>query len=120
MIRNKRGEVVFWFKGKDQDGGVSFGLCVFRPELADDLRIEKNLRHAFRQMLAWARSQRFPIFDAEDLDVEVKKFLKEFDAAELRKQRREEEVTLRVREFCTGRRLPLTVAMKPPEAVEVS
>ena len=34
LLRNREREVVFWFKGKDEMGG-SYGLYLFRPELAD-------------------------------------------------------------------------------------
>jgi hypothetical protein len=115
-VKNSRGQTVFWFKGKDPDEGPSFALCTFKPELADDPKMEKDVRHVFRVMLLMARKGHFPIFDAEDLDVEMKKFLEGFDPADLRKQKREEEVTLQVKELSSGRRLPLTIAMKPPEA----
>ena len=84
--------------------------------------MERDVRRVYRVMLAMARKGSFPIFDAEDLDAEMKKFLQQFDPADLRlrKQKREEDITLRVKELSTGRRLPLTIAMKPPDAYRSS
>jgi hypothetical protein len=116
-VRNRQGRTVFWFKGKDpSDGSMSFALCTFRPELADNPKMERNVRRVFRVMLAMARKGHFPIFDAQDLDCEMREFLGDVGATALKGQRREEEITLHVKELSTGRRLPLTIAMKPPEA----
>jgi hypothetical protein len=118
LVRNRQGKVVLWFKGKDVEPGEgqSFGLCVFHPELADDPRMKRDIGHVFRLMVAWGRNTGFPIFDSEDLDRQIKKFLNALGPAAVRAQRREEEITVRVKELCTGRRLPLTISMKPPEA----
>jgi hypothetical protein len=118
LVRNRQGKVVLWFKGKDIEPGEgqSFGLCMFHPELADDLKMKMDVGRVFRLMVVWGRKTGFPIFDSDDLDRQVKKFLDALGPAAVKAQRREEDITVRVREFTTGRRLNLTLAMKPPDA----
>jgi len=110
LVKNRQGKVVLWFKGKDPElgEGQSFALCIFKPELADNGKMEGDIRRVFKLMVEWARNQRLPIFDSQDLDRQMKRFLGEIGPVPLKKQRREEEITLHVREFTTQRRLPLT------------
>lgn len=45
-VKNRKGQVVLWFKGKDSEGS-SFGLVRYRPDLADDAKMRRDLAIVF-------------------------------------------------------------------------
>jgi hypothetical protein len=110
QVKNSRGELVFWFKGKDPEGMRGFALCYLAPEKADTTEKRDVVRQTFGVMCEWARKEGMPIFDAADLECQMHTFLREVGAPT--GAERTEDITLRVLEMTTGRRVKLTLSVK--------
>ena len=116
QVKNSKGELIFWFKGKDPGGGMqSFALCLLRPKLADTPEKEDKVRQVFGAMCEWARHEGLPIFDARDLERQLRKFMAETATPSVGASARTEDITVQVREMTTGRRLKLTLGVRAAE-----
>lgn len=115
QVRNSRRELVYWFKGKDPESQPSFGICFCAPERADTPEKGRAVRKVFAVMIDWARRVGLPVFDAADLEKQIAIFLREL-GAQSAAARREEEITVRVLELTTRRRVKLTLGVKPADA----
>jgi hypothetical protein len=114
QVRNKRGQVILWFKGKDPESGSSYGLCMYRPKLADP-EMRKMLPTAFETCKAIARMIGLPLYNIDEVDREVAKMLKELGPNH--KLARSEDVTVPVTDLVSGRPHKLTIALHPPEKI---
>jgi hypothetical protein len=114
QVKNSKGELIFWFKGKDPEGMQSFALCLLRPELADTPEKAEMIRATFAVIAEGARRARMPIFDAKDLERQMRKFIREMGSPRTAAQRTE-DITVRVREMTSGRRLKLTLGVHPAD-----
>jgi hypothetical protein len=110
QVRNKKGEVVMWFKGKDPKGTSSFALCMYRPELADPETHEK-LEQAFELAKSIARGMNLPLFDIREIARELNRMEKELGQPNAIGSEKGEDVTLSLTEVNTGRRCRLTIGV---------
>ncbi len=112
QVRNKRGQIVLWFKGKDPEDGSSYGLFMYRPELADP-EMREALPTAFEACKAIARMMGLPLYNIDEVDREVAKMLKELGPDH--KPARSEDVTIPVKDLVSGKPHKLTIALHPLE-----
>lgn len=114
LLKNKRGQVVFWFKVKDEPGR-SFGLCLFRPELADSPAMRSGLEQAFEAFKEMAASAGLPIFDMEVFEAELKKTFGELGvgAKEYVRSRRTEDLTFRLPDLVSGKKVGVVFGLHP-------
>ena len=112
LLKNKRGQVVFWFKAKDELGR-SFGLCLFRPELADTPAMRVGLEQAFRAFKEMAASVSLPIFDMEDFEAELRKAFGELGvgAEEYVRFRRVEDMTFTLTDLVSEKRVEVVFGL---------
>lgn len=115
QVKNARGEVVMWFKAKDPEGSRSFGLALFRPELADGEEMRKSLESAFRELLGWARLVGFPVYDMREFEGEVRRTFSELgaDVQEYVRSRRVEDLTFRLTDLVSGRKVDVVFGLRP-------
>lgn len=114
-MKNGRGEVVMWFKAKDSDAGQSFGLALFRPELADSDAMRENLGTAFHELLRWARLGGFPVYDMREFEREVRRTFEELgvDVREYVRSRRTEDLTFRLTDLVSGEEREVVFGLRP-------
>jgi hypothetical protein len=114
LLRNRKREVVFWFKGKDEVGG-SYGLCLFRPELADSAGMRLALKQAFRVIRAGAAKVGLPIFDMADFEAEAVRAFGELGVGvrEYVRSSRVEDMTFKVTDLVSGRKVDVTFGIRP-------
>ncbi len=115
QVKNGRGEVVMWFKAKDSDAGRSFGLALFRPELADSDAMRENLGTAFHELLRWAGLAGYPVYDMRDFEREVRRTFEELgvDVREYVRSRRTEDLTFRLTDLVSGERREVVFGLRP-------
>jgi hypothetical protein len=115
VLRNRKNEVVGWVKGKDPDGGQSFALCLFRPELADSQEMRTGLEDALRMLKEFAARAGFPLFDMADFESEMRRTFDELgvNPEEYVRYRRTEDMTFRLMDLATGRRVEVVFGMRP-------
>ena len=109
-MKNRKGETVLWLKGKDSDG-PSFALVLYRPELADDAKMRRDLETVFTKIKEAARRLGLPLFDAGELEAQLKVFLGDDPQAAVGR-----EFPVRLTDLVSGRRGWLTVGARLPEA----
>lgn len=116
LLKNQKGQIVFWLKGKDADNSPPFALCAFYPERADTPTMAEGLKQLFEVTLEMARTINLTIFDSTDVDRQIKRFIREAGGpAALTK--RTEEITVLVRDLATKKRMKLTLSVKPAKTV---
>jgi hypothetical protein len=117
QLRNSKGELIFWLKGKDPEEQPSFVIAYVAPEKADSPEKAEIVRQTFAVIARWARRAGMPIFDAKDVDRQIRKFLRETGPPTTTAQRlsRSEDITVKVRELTSGRRIKLTLSVHPSE-----
>jgi hypothetical protein len=115
VVRNKKGQIVGWFKGKDPEGGASFALCLFRPELSDTPAMRVGLEETFRAIKEAAAKNGLPLFDMEDFERQLKKTFDELGvgAKEYVKSRRSEDLTFKLTDLATGKRVDVVFGLRP-------
>jgi hypothetical protein len=115
VLRNRKNEIVGWVKGKDPDGGQSFALCFFRPELADSLEMRAGLEDALRMLKEFAARAGFPLFDMADFESEMRRTFDELGVSpeEYVRSHRTEDMTFRLRDLATGRRVEVVFGLRP-------
>jgi hypothetical protein len=115
FVRNRNKQVVFWLKGKDPVGQRSFALCLFRPELADDDKMRGELELAFGEVKRVAARLGLPLFDMRDFEAEMARTFTELGvgAEEYVRSRRVEDLTFNVTDLVSGRKVKLTMGMRP-------
>ena len=111
MVRNRAGRVVIWLKGKDSGDAPSFALCLFKPELADSPEMRRQLEAAFKEIKAMARELGLPLFDAAELEAQMRLYLGKNPQAPVG-----QEFPVFLTDLATGRRGRLTMKVHPPEA----
>jgi hypothetical protein len=111
-VRNRAGDVVFWFKLKEAEFGPYYALAIFRLERADSEEKRRVVDRTFAVMRSWAAAHGVSIYNAEDLNDQVGRYmalraeLPPTDSHPL-------AVTVSVEDLVTGRRLPLRVEIQP-------
>jgi hypothetical protein len=115
IVRNKKGEIVGWFKGKDPEGGQSFALCLFRPELADTPAMRVGLERAFQAIREAAAKNGLPLFDMADFEEQLRRTFEELGvgAKEYVKSRRTEDLTFKLTDLATGRKVDVVFGLHP-------
>ena len=115
VVRNKKGQVVGWFKGKDPEGGRSFALCLFRPELADSPAMRVGLEQTFQAIREVAARNGLPLFDMEDFEAQLKRTFDELGvgAKEYVKSRRTEDLTFKLTDLATGKKCDVVFGLRP-------
>jgi len=115
FVRNRNKQVVFWLKGKDPEGQRSFALCLFRPELADDGKMRSGLELAFGELKRVAERLGLPLFDMTDFESELRKTFTELGvgAEEYVKSRRTEDLTFKLRDLATGKKVDVVFGLHP-------
>lgn len=114
-VRNKKGQIVGWFKGKDPEGGQSFALCLFRPELADTPAMRVGLEQTFGAIREAAARSGLPLFDMADFESEVRRTFDELGvgAKEYVKSLRTEDLTFKLRDLATGKKVDVVFGLRP-------
>ena len=115
VVQNKKGQVVGWFKGKDPEGGRSFALCLFRPELADSPAMRVGLEQTFQAIREVAARNGLPLFDMEDFEAQLKRTFDELGvgAKEYVKSQRVEDMTFNLTDLATGKKVAVTFGVRP-------
>jgi len=111
QVRNKRGEVVLWAKGKGGEGVLPFALCLYKPELAEPEMREK-LAQAFEKVKIIALSMHLPLFDMKDIARELNRMKEELGQSDAIGAMKGEDVTLNLTEVNTGTKHRLTIGIK--------
>ena len=114
QLRNKKGELIFWLKAKDPEDHPSFAICYFAPEKADTHKKGEIVTQTFAAMREWARRASMIIFDARDLDTQIRKFMKETWVQSTAGANRTEDITVKCRDMATGRIARLTLGVTRP------
>lgn len=114
QVRNKRGQVVLWFKGKNPEAASSYALCLYRPELADP-DMKASLPVAFEAAKAIASRLGLPLYNIDEVDREVAKMLREFGPNH--RVTHSEDITIPVTDLVSGKPHKLTIALHPPEKI---
>lgn len=115
VVRNKKGEIVGWFKGKDPEGGRSFALCLFRPELADTPAMRTGLEQTFQAIKEAAAQNGLPLFDMSGFEEQLRKTFDELGvgAKEFVKSRRTEDLTFKLTDLATGKKVDVVFGLHP-------
>lgn len=115
FVRNRNKQVVFWLKGKDPEGKRSFAVCLFRPELADDDRMRGELELAFGELKRVALGLGLLLFDMRDFEAEMARTFTELGvgAEEYVKSRRTEDLTFKLTDLATGKKVDVTFGLHP-------
>ena len=115
FVRNRNKQVVFWLKGKDPEGKRSFALCLFRPELADDGKMRGELELAFGELKRGADRLGLPLFDMRDFEAEMARTFTELGvgAEEYVKSRRTEDLTFKLTDLATGKKVDVVFGLHP-------
>jgi hypothetical protein len=77
IVKNKAGEVVMWFKGKDPEpgeNGLSFGIFGFWPERAEESELAE-FQEFFEELKRHWRDKGLPVFDVDEIDAQVSDFV---------------------------------------------
>jgi hypothetical protein len=114
-LRDKRGQTLLWFKGKDPEGQRSFGLCSFHPERAENEKQRGELEDVFREIVSMARVLGMPLFDMTEFEAELKQMFTDLGvgAAEYVKSKRVEDMTFRLTNLVTGRKEEVVFGVHP-------
>jgi hypothetical protein len=116
LLRNRRKQVVFWFKGKgNQTGGRNFALCVYRPELADSPEMRREMEVVFGKVQRLAEISRMQLFDMDDFESELRQTFNELGvgAREYVRSRRTEDVTFKLTDLVSGRKVDVVFGITP-------
>jgi hypothetical protein len=115
VLRNRKKQIVGWFKGKDPEGGASFALCLFRPELADSPVMRAALEETFRLLKEVAAREGFPMFDMSDFESELRRTFGELGvgAEEYVKSQRTEDLTFKLTDLATGKKVDVVFGLHP-------
>lgn len=115
FVRNRNKQVVFWLKGKDPEGQRSFALCLFRPELADNGKMRGELELAFGEVKRVAERLGLPLFDMRDFEGEMARTFTELGvgAEEYVKSRRTEDLTFKLTDLATGKKVDVVFGLHP-------
>lgn len=109
LLRNRRKQVVFWFKGKDNQaggGGRNFALCLYRPGLADSPEMRREMEVMFGKVKRLAEILEMQLFDMEDFETELKRTFGELGVES-------QDVTFVLRDIVSGRKVPVTFGITP-------
>lgn len=114
-LRNRKGETLLWFKGKDPEGQRAFGLCSFHPDRAESAERRRELEDAFREIVRMARVLGMPLFDMTEFEVQLKQTFDELGvgAVEYVKSRRTEDMTFRLTDLTCGKKSEVTFGVRP-------
>jgi hypothetical protein len=115
VVRNKKGQIVGWFKGKDPEGGQSFALCLFRPDLADTPAMRLGLEQTFQAIKETAAQNELPLFDMSDFEDQLRRTFEELGvgAKEYVKSGRVEDMTFKLTDLATGKKVDVTFGVRP-------
>ena len=115
VVRNKKKQIVGWFKGKDPEGGRSFALCLFRPELADTPAMRVGLEQTLQAIKEAAARNGLPLFDMADFESEMRRTFEELGvgAKEYVNSRRTEDLTFKLTDLATGKKVDVVFGLHP-------
>jgi hypothetical protein len=114
-LRNRRGQVVLWLKGRDPEVGRSFGLCLYRPELADSPAMRHELEVVFGKIKQLAAVLEMQLFDMQDFEAEVTRTFRELgvDIKEYVCSRRVEDLTFKLTDLVSGKKVDVVFGIHP-------
>lgn len=116
VVRNKKKQIVGWFKGKDNpEEGRSFALCLFRPELADSPAMRAGLEQTFQAIREAAARNGLPLFDMVDFEEQLRRTFDELGvgAKQYVKSQRTEDLTFALTDLATGKKVDVTFGVRP-------